>query len=310
MRLLVTGGSGALGSELCGALVGADHEPVVFDLAPPLDATVPWIRGDIRDGIAIIEAVKASKPATIVHLASLLSLETTSNPRLALEINSIGMANALDAARILGVPRFVWASTAGVFAAAAGPGTIANNAPYTPADVYGGTKVLNEMLADHYRNVYGIETVGLRFPLMMGSARSTSLVGRLGQALVEGPATGTPTVVPFADDVPNWLWIGDAARAIVLAALSTPCAPGNYNVSGDVRPLRDAIAIVMDLVPEALIDAEPGTTGLELRLDSSAFESHFGFRPEWKLEDQLAELIRRARGPTDRSLGERRPTSK
>jgi UDP-glucose 4-epimerase len=294
-RILITGGSGALGSELCRELVRVGKEPVVFDLAPPAEPDATWVRGDIRDGIGLVDAVRASEAEAIAHLASLLSLETTASPRLAVEINSLGMANALDAARIAGVTRFVWASTAGIFAAAAGPGAIANDAPYQPVDVYGGTKILNEMLAEHYWRVDGVETVGLRFPLMMGSARATSLVGKLGRALIELPLAGKPSVVPFADDVPNWLWIGDASRAITAAIVSTSGTPGNYNISGDVRSLRDAMAIVERLVPGSSLEGEPGTTGLELRLDSSAFAREFQFEPEWKLEDQLAELIRRAR---------------
>jgi nucleoside-diphosphate-sugar epimerase len=293
MKVLVTGGSGALGSEVCHWLRGGGHEAIVFDVAPPREAAAGWFRGDIRDGVALLEAVRTHNPAAIVHLASLLSLETRANPRLGVEINSIGMVNALDAARILGVRRFVWASTAGVFSA--GPETVANDAPYRPLDIYGGTKILNETLADHYHRTYGLETIGLRFPAVMGAARPTSQVGMLGEALIEKPVAGEPSAVPFADDVPNWLWIGDAAQAITLATTSTAGPAGNYNIGGDVRPLRDAIAIARDILPGASIEAEPGIAGLEIRLDSSLFEERFGFRPEWRLEDQLAELIRRAR---------------
>jgi UDP-glucose 4-epimerase len=293
MRVLVTGGSGALGSEVCSRLTSDGHEPIAYDLAPPQDAATEWFRGDTRDGVVLIEAIRTHDVAAVVHLASLLTLEAKANPRLAVEINSVGMVNALDAARILGVRRFVWASTAGVFAAGAGPGTIANDAPYRPLDIYGGTKILNETLADHYHHAYGLETIGLRFPVMTGAGQPTSLVGKLRTALVEKPVAGEPSLVPFADDIPNWLWIGDAARAIALATMSSSAPAGNYNVGGDVRSLRDAIAIVQKLVPGASIEAEPGIVGMELRVDASLFEERFGFRHEWPLEDQLAELVRR-----------------
>jgi nucleoside-diphosphate-sugar epimerase len=81
----------------------------------------------------------------------------------------------------------------------------------------------------------------------------------------------------------------------VLAAVSETATAGTYNLGGDVRPLKDAVAIIEELVPGARISTEPGVFGLEFRLDTSLVEERFGFRPEWRLEDQLRELVRRAR---------------
>src|SRR3954465_11587612 len=102
MRVLVTGGAGALGFEVCSSLTAAGHEPVAYDLVPPQDGAAGWFRGDIRDGAAIVEAIRSHDVGAIVHLASLLTLDAKANPRLAVEINSPGMANAPDPARVLG----------------------------------------------------------------------------------------------------------------------------------------------------------------------------------------------------------------
>ena len=296
MRVLITGGSGALGSEVCERLESEDHETVVFDLAAPQRGTGShWARGDIRDGLDLADAARSHRVEALIHLASLLTFDTTANPKRAVEVNSMGMVNALEVARILGIRRFVWASTAGVFARASGEAIIANDAPYRPADVYGGTKVLNETLAGQYSRDYGIEAVGLRFPLMLGADQPTSLSGLLGVELIEKPLRGVPGRLPYSDDTANWLWIGDASRAIVMAALSDSVIAGNYNVGGDVRPLKEAVGIITDLIPGAEIVTEPGVFGLEFRLDSSLLEQNLGFRAEWRLEDQLAELVRRAR---------------
>ncbi len=297
MRVLVVGGSGSLGSEVCRCLSADGHHAVIFDLfPPPSEFGDEWARGDIRDGLAIASAAREHDIEGIIHLAALLTFDASSDARRAIEINSMGMANALETAKILGIRRFVWASTAGVFARSAGSESIANDAPYRPADVYGGTKVLNETLADHYHVRFGLETIGFRFPLMMGAAQPTSLAGLLGTELIEKPVRGEPSTLPYSDDTPNWLWIGDAARALVMAAASESVTAGTYNLGGDVRPLRDAVAIIQELVPGARITMEPGVFGLEFRLDTSLVEERFGFRPEWLLEDQLRELVRRARG--------------
>ena len=62
----------------------------------------------------------------------------------------------------------------------------------------------------------------------------------------------------------NWLWIGDAARAVGRAVDSGPLPALAYNVSGDIRPMRDAVRIVHELIPDAQITVSGGTLGLKL----------------------------------------------
>lgn len=292
MRCIVTGGSGALGAAVCVALADAGHSAVSYDLAPPELPGVEWFRGDIRDGMAMIEAARSAD--AIVHLASMLATESKTAPRLAVEVNCVGMANALETARILEIKRFVWASSAGVYGLYPGDVVIANDAPYRPPNVYGATKVLNELLAQHYFDAHGIETVGLRFTLMMGTGKPRGLSGLLSTALIDKPVMGEPARVPYGDDAPNWLWIEDAARAVLLAATGRATKTRSFNICGEVRPMTDAVAIIQNLLPGASLELEPGAWGLEHHLDTAPIETELGFTPQWGLEKQLAELVRRA----------------
>jgi UDP-glucose 4-epimerase len=304
MRYLVTGGGGLLGASVCRRLLASGDEVVVYDLAVGPDLTravgaetarALTVRGDVADGLQLLAVAKERRSEAIIHLASLLGLESSAHPVQAVRVNCGGMANALETARVLGLRRLVWASSAAVFAGHSDGGLIAGDAPYAPGNVYGGTKVLNEVLAAHYHRAHGLAAVGLRFSLMLGAGKQSGVSGRISAELVEKPVRGEPGRVPYGDDVPSWLWVEDAARALVLAAQAEGLGATAYNISGETRTIREAAEIACRLIPGAEITVEPGTFGLYHNLDTSAAERELDFRPEWGLEDQLRELIRQAR---------------
>jgi nucleoside-diphosphate-sugar epimerase len=304
MRYLVTGGGGLLGASVCRRLLADGDEVVVYDLAVGADlvravgaemARALTIRGDVNDGLHLLGVAKERRVDAIIHLASLLAVESQAHPAQAVHVNCGGMANALETARVLGLRSLVWASSAAVFAGYTDGRLVAGDAAYAPGNVYGGTKVLNEVLAAHYHRAHGLAATGLRFTLMLGAGKQSSLSGRISAELIDKPVRGEPGRVPYGDDAVSWLWVEDAARALVLAARAENLSAPAYNIGGETRTLREAAEIARRLVPGAEITLKPGTAGLHLNLDTSAAERELEFHPEWGLEDQLRELIRRAR---------------
>ncbi len=296
MRVLVTGGSGTLGQAVCSLLVGAGHSAVVFDLSPPeAMREFDFERGDIRDGLRVLDAARSAGAEGIIHLASLLTMESGADPVGAVAINSGGMVNALETARILGIRRFVWASSAGVFKDYPRHAPIGNDAPYRPQTVYDGTKILNEMLARHYHDRFGLETVGLRFPTVLGVFKQRGRSGIVSRELVEKPVRGETGRLPFGSGGANFLWVEDAAGALVAALTGPKTASRHFNVSGDIRSLDDALAITKSLVPGARIELGEEVWVRDARLEDDAIERELGFRSTWKLEDQLRALVERTR---------------
>ena len=174
---------------------------------------------------------------------------------------------------------------------------VANDAPYRPTNVYAGTKVLNEVLVEEYSRVHGLETIGTRFTLLVGPAEygGGGFTGTVWRELIEKPVCGLPARVPYADDSPSWLWIDDAARSLVLAARVGATKSRAFNVSSDVRSVREATEIVRRLIPGADVTLEPGVGHLSRSLDTTAIEQELGFRIEWRLEDQFWAMVERAR---------------
>ncbi|MGI8549840.1 MAG: NAD-dependent epimerase/dehydratase family protein [Dehalococcoidia bacterium] len=298
MRCLVTGGAGSLGTAVCSRLLRDGHAVVIYDLAPSrlTDGRLASVQGDINDDLRLVQTIADHHLDTIFHLASLLSIESSTDPVAAVRINSGGMATVLEVARTVGARKVVWASSNGVFARYNSPAPIANDSvAYYPNNVYAGTKVLNELLAKHYADTHGLDVIGLRLTLMMGTAKPRGRSGEVSAQLVENPLAGRPGRVRYGDDIPSWLWVDDAARALVLAAMTGRTKSNLFNISGDTRSFSDAVRIVRGLIPGADITLEPGYYVTPHGIDTQTVEEELGFYFEWTLEKQLAELINRAR---------------
>ena len=168
-RILVTGATGQIGSELTMALrlkyagnnviaAGHSRQPS-FEILE----TGPFINFDIRDQAALIKVVKENQIDTIFHLASLLSAVAEKSPQKAWDININGLMNVLEAARIMHCAVF-FPSSIGAF----GPLTPSINTPQDtiqrPNTMYGVTKVSGELLCDYYQQRFAVDARGLRYP--------------------------------------------------------------------------------------------------------------------------------------------------
>lgn len=174
MRILVTGGSGFLGSHLADALSKHGHDVVLFDVeaSPYRQDSQEMIVGDILDRNAINEAMKGCE--VIYHLAAVADLdEAIKSPSQAIEVNIIGTANALEMARTNGIKRFVYASTIYVYS--------------DHGSFYRTTKRASELLIDDYWKKYGLAYTVLRFGSLYGPRADdhNSLYRMLTQALDE-----------------------------------------------------------------------------------------------------------------------------
>lgn len=168
-RILVTGATGQIGSELVPALrerygaanvVAAGHRKTP---PPALLAAGPYTALDIRERSGLAGLVQRERIDTIYHLAALLSATAEATPQLAWEINMGGLVNVLEVARQSKCAVF-HPSSIGAF----GPSTPPDHTPQVtiqrPDTMYGVTKVSGELLCDYYHRRFGVDTRGVRFP--------------------------------------------------------------------------------------------------------------------------------------------------
>lgn len=169
-RILVTGSSGQIGSELVIALrnIYGGENVIASDKCPnapeKIIKTGPFEQLDVLDKFAIATIIDKYEIDAIVHLAAILSAVGEKNPMLAWNININGMLNVLELAREKNIGRVLIPSSIAAF----GPSTPVDNTPQEtilkPTTMYGITKVAGELLADYYVAKFGMDVRGLRYP--------------------------------------------------------------------------------------------------------------------------------------------------
>lgn len=170
-RILVTGGAGFIGSNLTDHLLAKGAEVTVLDnfatgrkenLADAAGcAGFRLLTGDIRDMKACEEAVAGMD--MIVHLAALGSVpRSIKDPGTVTGVNISGFVNILFCAVQAGVKRVVYASSSSVYGDSPKLPKVEENTG-NPLSPYALTKAVDELFADNFHRVYGIDTIGLRF---------------------------------------------------------------------------------------------------------------------------------------------------
>ena len=173
-KILVTGATGQIGSELTIALrsrYGAENVLAAGHKRPALNELTqsgPFYRLDVRDAPALNQVVETHNIDTIFHLASLLSAVAEQKPQQAWDVNMNGLLNVLEASRVHQCAVFFPSSIA-----AFGPETPALDTPQDtiqrPTSIYGITKVSGELLCDYYHHRFGVDARGLRYPGLISS---------------------------------------------------------------------------------------------------------------------------------------------
>lgn len=170
-KVLVTGGAGFIGSNLCKALLENGNQVRCLDnFATGNKANVmplaglpdfELIEGDIRDLKTCIEACDGVD--YVLHQAALGSVPRSINdPLTSNEVNVSGFLNMLVAARDAGVKRFVYAASSSTYGDSESLPKIEDKIG-NPLSPYAVTKYVNELYADVFGKTYGLETVGLRY---------------------------------------------------------------------------------------------------------------------------------------------------
>ncbi len=173
-KVLVTGSTGQIGSELVPALrekYGAEN--VVAGVLPGLQAANigpgPEERFDVTNKGALVTVLKKHRIRVVYHLAAILSAVAESKPDLAWGVNIQGLRNVLEGAAELGVSRVFWPSSMAVFGPAAPKRATPQDAPLTPTSLYGVTKVAGELLCNYYFARYHVDTRCIRYPGLISS---------------------------------------------------------------------------------------------------------------------------------------------
>jgi UDP-glucose 4-epimerase len=262
VRVLVTGGSGFIGSHVVDRLIAHGHEPVNFDLVPsPFHdpSEVEYVHGDLLDPAAVRNAIRGTD--AVIHLAAVSDVnKVLADPALAEAVNAGGTRAVLEAARLEGVPRVVYASTVWVYGSSNGHGPLEEDEPFTlPGHLYTATKLAGEMYCSSFSELYGLETTIARFGIPYGprARPATVLAAFVARALAEEPIT----IAGDGTQSRRFVYVEDLAEGVV--ASLDPVATGRvYNLVGEVnttvREIAETVSRVVRAVPIVHVEGRPG----------------------------------------------------
>lgn len=208
MKVLVTGGSGFIGSYVCRELIAQGHEPLRFDHHRHSDDEV--FLGDVNDASAVTEAV--AHVDGVIHLAAVLGTqETITNPRPAAIVNIMGALNVFEAALQYDLP-VVYAGVGNHWMRDHGTGA------------YTISKTAAEDFARMYVKYRGAKISVVRPMNAYGPGQSvaapfgSSKVRKITPAFVCRALSGLPIeIYGSGDQVSDMIYVADVARVMVAA---------------------------------------------------------------------------------------------
>ncbi|MHB1810501.1 MAG: NAD-dependent epimerase/dehydratase family protein [Solirubrobacteraceae bacterium] len=303
-RVLVTGGSGLIGSHVVDALVQdggtraivLDRRPEEASLAGALaSGRVQLEDCDLRDEARVCELMEGVD--AVIHLAAMLTLESNGAPREALEVNVLATHAMLEAAVRLKVPRFVFGSSVGIYGQPPEGLLVDEQGPIGARSLYGAAKYAVELYLRAFHDMFGLSCFALRFGTVYGPRqhRRGFFPRALYDALEAVDAGRTPRVEGDPQELHDFLYVGDAARAVLLA-LESPVDQGAANIVS-ARPvtLRQVVeTLLREYGAPAEVEWAPrgeGAPGTSRRFDGGHAERTIGFEPSVPLERGLRAFI-------------------
>jgi dTDP-glucose 4,6-dehydratase len=324
-RFLVTGGAGFIGSAVVRHLIeNCDHAVCALDkltYAGNLDNLASvfanprfhFAQIDICDARAVRALIAEFQPDVLMHLAAESHVDRSiDGPAAFIETNICGTFHLLEAAREYwqNLPeerrdafRFHHVSTDEVFGSLDDEGLFSETSPYQPNSPYSASKAASDHLARAWHHTYGMPIVASNCSNNYGPYHFPE---KLIPLSILNALEGKPLpVYGKGDNVRDWLFVEDHARALVAVAERGRVGE-TYNIGGwSERSNLDVVTSICDLVDEAAHDAKIGPRRHLIRfvtdrpghdkryaIDASKIKHELGFTPQETFESGLAKTVR------------------
>ena len=299
MKLLVAGGAGFIGSCYVRLALDGGHEVVVLDKLTyagrrenlaDVEDRIEFVEGAIEDPDAVRDSLAGCD--AIVNFAAESHVDRSIADQEAFaRTHVIGTGVLLEAARELGVDRYVQVSTDEVYGSIA-DGSFTEDSPLQPSSPYSATKAAGDLLVSAHVHTYGIDAVICRGSNNYGPRQYPE---KLIPLTILNALSGDP--VPVYGDgrqVRNWLYVEDFARAI--DTVLREGAPGEvYNAGGpDECENLELVRRIVTLCgrDDSLIEHVADRPGHDRRYSLSSEKIRgLGWEPQTRLEDGLPRTV-------------------
>ncbi len=295
-NVLLTGGSGFIGSHVADLLVEAGCATTILDnlsfgKREHIRDDVEFVEGDIVDRDMVQDLFKSHDFDTVVHLAAIHFIPfCNQHPNLACRTNIEGTQNILDAARDSGkVQRLFIASTAAVYPDM--PAGIPETTPRAPMDVYGMTKSANEEQAAIFSRRSGARvSVGRFFNAVGGRETNPHLVPDILQRIVESDVIEIGNTSPKRD----YIDVRDMARGVMAMLQGNREPIDTCNIGTGLVFDVDEITAILSKIHGRAIKLKPVERLIRkverqnLQADSTRLQTRYGWKATHSIEDSMA----------------------
>jgi Nucleoside-diphosphate-sugar epimerases len=316
MRILVTGGAGFIGSHLAEKLLAAGHNVAILDdfndyydpqikranIAGVLkDVAVHQV--DLRENGAVRDLFHRQKFETVVHLAARAGVRPSiQHPQLYYDTNVNGTLHLLEAARMTGVERFIFASSSSVYG-------MAKTVPFSEdlhltqtISPYAATKIAGEFLCSTYSHLYQMRVVALRYFTVYGPRQRPDLAIHQFTRRIQA---GNP-IDQFGDGTTrrDYTYIDDIVQGTMAALEYDGPLFDIFNLGeSETIQLKDLISAIEEALGKKAkinrLPEQPGDVPLTCA-DISKARKLLGYNPKTKLRDGLPRFIEWFRGNANR----------
>jgi len=303
MSKLITGGTGFLGSQLAHVLVDRGEDIVLFDIninrdrIKDISERVTVIQGNLGNWPEVLNVVKDNCVEGIYHLGSMLSLPSQANPWASFQSNVCGTMHVLEAGRLFGVEKVVFASSVGTYGLGLS-GVITDDTIQRPTSMYGSGKVYCELLGRFYRTKFDLDFRTFRAPALVGPGVRTPGAVQYVSLMLEHAALGKPYECYVSEDTTFAppMYFKDAVRALDLLyqAPRENIRTINYNVAGmrEGRTARELEEVIKNHIPRFSIVYKPDKEAVEYNKKYKAWRifDDTNAREEWGWEPLFRDL--------------------
>jgi UDP-glucuronate 4-epimerase len=307
MRILVTGGAGFIGSHLVEKLLaGGDQVAILDDFNDYYDPRIKHAniasfsrdvavhQIDLRDAGAVRNLFHREKFDSIVHLAARAGVRPSiAHPHLYYDTNVAGTLHLLEAARVIGVQRFVFASSSSVYG-------VCKTVPFSESfhltqtiSPYAATKIAGEFLCSTYAHLYQMRIVALRYFTVYGPRQRPDLaIHQFTRRIVSGKP-----IDQFGDGTTrrDYTYIDDIIQGTTAALKYEGPLFDIFNLGeSETIPLRKLIAAIERAVGKKAkinqLPEQPGDVPLTCA-DISKARKLLGYNPHTPFGDGLPKFV-------------------
>lgn len=292
-KILVIGGGGFIGANLCEALIHANHQVRVFErqnikplVTPQIFDELEWTEGDLVNGSDLEHVLQGQE--IIIHLAATTLPKTSNdNPIYDVESNLVSAIRLLELSRQHGIRRIVFISSGGTVYGKPQTIPISETHATNPLNSYGITKLTIEKYLSLFSYLYGLRTIVLRLSNPFGPLQRT--VNTQGAvAVFFGHALRGEPIEVWGDGsvIRDYIYISDVIRALIIA-LTYEGKESVFNLGSGVGvSISELVSAISKVIGREIEVKYTASRVLDVPtnvLDISRIQHEFCWKPEISL---------------------------